>query len=197
LNYDNRTMRVGTVEVGFRLDGQGGSHVVLLHGKNSHSGTWRKNFPALVGTNMVFAPSLHSLSGEVTSDIVGSYANVVAEMAVDLGISDAAVVGNSMGGWVAIRLALLDPKRFSRLVLEDTAGATSDEARALGSAPVPTLIIWGENDGIFRVGVGRELSSRLPGSSFQMVRGAGHIPHWERPDEFNGLLNGFLSLRAR
>jgi pimeloyl-ACP methyl ester carboxylesterase len=197
LNYDNGSLRLGSGNVDYRLDGQGRGHVVLLHGRNSHSGTWRKNFPALVERNLVFAPTLPTRQGTLSPGTIADYAECVAEAAGELGIPDAAVVGNSMGGWVAMRLALLYPRMFSRLVLEDTAGAESEEAGSLERASVPTMIVWGEHDSILGVGVGRQLHSRFSGSSFELVKGVGHVPHWERPEEFNRLLSACLNLRAR
>ncbi len=197
MNYDNGSLRLGSGNVGYRLEGRSGGNVVLLHGRNSHSGTWRKNFPALVERNLVFAPSLPTRRGMLSPGTIADYAACVAEAAGELGISDAAVVGNSMGGWVAMRLALLYPRTFSRLVLEDTAGAESEEAGSLERAFVPTMIVWGEHDSILGAGVGRQLHSRLSGSSLELVKGAGHVPHWERPEEFNRLLTAYLNVRAR
>ncbi len=56
----------------------------------------------------------------------------------------------------------------------------------------PTLLIWGENDLIFPPSVGERLHRAIPGSRFQVIRGSGHLPMWERPEEVNRTLLHFL-----
>ncbi|MDA4136957.1 MAG: alpha/beta hydrolase [Thaumarchaeota archaeon] len=192
MNYDNRTVPVGAAELGYRTEGEGDRKILLLHGLNSHSGTWRKTFPAFASRYSVFAPSLPPHIGEVSAALVEEYSGYVGEMSRKLGITDATVIGNSMGGWIGMRLASLHAGIVSRLVLEDTAGSRSEDAKALEDAGIPTLIIWGEADDILPVSEARGLHSRLAGSQLKVVHGAGHVPHWEEPDVFNGLVTDFL-----
>lgn len=62
----------------------------------------------------------------------------------------------------------------------------------LSSIKHPTLFIWGERDQIFPPSVGEELSQSIPHSIFKVIKGCGHIPMWERPEEVNPLLLQFL-----
>src|SRR5271155_3827146 len=151
MNYDNRTVPVGGVELGDRTEGRGNRKILLLHGLNSHSGTWRKTFPAFVSRYSLFAPSLPPHIGKVSPALVEEYSGYVGEMSRKLGITDATVIGNSMGGWIGMRLASLHGGIVSRLVLEDTAGARSQDAKALGDAGIPVLIVWGEVDDVLPV----------------------------------------------
>ena len=48
---------------------------------------------------------------------------------------------------------------------------------------VPTLVIWGENDGIVGPGYGEKLCRSLPDARFQIIRQAGHYPQIERASE--------------
>jgi pimeloyl-ACP methyl ester carboxylesterase len=192
MNYDNGVARVGPTEFGYRAEGVGERKILLLHGGNSHSGTWRKTFPALVHEYTVVAPSLPPHTGEVSASLVERYSGYVEEMSRELGITNATVVGNSMGGWIGMRLASLKRGIVSRLVLEDTAGASSEEAKSLEGAGIPVLIIWGENDDVLPVSEGHGLHSRLSGSELKVVQGARHVPHWEEPDVFNRLVADFL-----
>ena len=56
--YDNRSVSVGSASIGYRIEGEGARKILLLHGLNSHSGTWRKNISALARDATVVAPSL-------------------------------------------------------------------------------------------------------------------------------------------
>ncbi len=56
----------------------------------------------------------------------------------------------------------------------------------------PTLIVWGERDALLPLRHAREWARRLRGSELKVIKGAGHVPMLERPEEFNGLLRAFL-----
>jgi pimeloyl-ACP methyl ester carboxylesterase len=192
MNYDNGVARVGPAEFGYRAEGAGEQKILLLHGGNSHSGTWRKTFPALVHRYSVVAPSLPPHTGEVSAALVERYSGYVEAISRQLGITNATVIGNSMVGWIGMRLVSLGGGIVSRLVLEDTAGAKSEEAKSLEGTSTPVLIVWGEDDDILPVSDGRGLHSRLSGSELKVVQGARHVPHWEEPDVFNRLVADFL-----
>lgn len=65
-------------------------------------------------------------------------------------------------------------------------------APRIGSITQKTLILWGEEDHVFPIPVGRQLHERIPGSSFVAIPRAGHIPQWEQPQLVNPLLLDFL-----
>jgi pimeloyl-ACP methyl ester carboxylesterase len=65
-------------------------------------------------------------------------------------------------------------------------------ARRLHRVRVPTLFVWGENDGIVTPDYGRAYSRMIPGAEFSIVGRAGHYPHLERPGEFMTLVRGFI-----
>lgn len=193
MNYDNRALALGPLRMGYRVEGAAGPWVVLIHGLRSHSGTWRKLIPALSGSFRVVAPSLPAPGGAgATSELADGYAELVRAVCGEAGVERACVVGNSMGGWVAMRLASRSPGLVSSVVLEDAAGTGSEDAEAVARARVPVLIVWGESDEVLPARLGRELHSRLPGSELRVLAGAGHVPHWEAPEAFNALVEGFL-----
>jgi pimeloyl-ACP methyl ester carboxylesterase len=63
---------------------------------------------------------------------------------------------------------------------------------ALSNIRQPTLLIWGEKDLIFPPPVGEGLHRAIPGSEFKLIKGSGHIPMWEAPDQVNPLILSFL-----
>ncbi len=59
---------------------------------------------------------------------------------------------------------------------------------------VPTLVVWGEDDRIVPVGVGERISSTMPDARLEVVAGAGHLPHIEKPNEVVPLLRQHLGI---
>jgi 3-oxoadipate enol-lactonase len=57
---------------------------------------------------------------------------------------------------------------------------------------IPTLILVGEQDAITTPKLMERLAERIPHSRFVSISGAGHSVYFERPDEFNRALDGFL-----
>jgi pimeloyl-ACP methyl ester carboxylesterase len=55
----------------------------------------------------------------------------------------------------------------------------------------PSLVIWGENDGIVTPDYGRKLCRSLPDARFEPIPRAGHYPQIERPDEVAGAIERF------
>ena len=52
----------------------------------------------------------------------------------------------------------------------------------LGRIDIPTLVVWGENDGLVSSEYGRKFAAAIPGSAFKIVPECGHLPQVERPD---------------
>ncbi len=49
---------------------------------------------------------------------------------------------------------------------------------------IPTLLVWGENDGIVTTDYGASLRDLIPGARLSVIPKAGHHPHIEQADEF-------------
>jgi pimeloyl-ACP methyl ester carboxylesterase len=58
---------------------------------------------------------------------------------------------------------------------------------------VPTLLIWGEKDGIVDTAYGEAYANLIPGAKFATISGAAHYPHLEAPDSFLATLNPFIN----
>ena len=56
---------------------------------------------------------------------------------------------------------------------------------------VPTLVVWGENDGIVTPDYGEKLSRSLPDAKLELIGQAGHYPQIERPGEVVDILERF------
>ncbi len=58
---------------------------------------------------------------------------------------------------------------------------------------LPALAIAGSEDGSTPPDLVRETANLIQGSRFELIRGAGHLPCIEKPEEFARILNAFLA----
>ncbi len=57
---------------------------------------------------------------------------------------------------------------------------------------LPTFAIAGSEDGSTPPDLVRETANLIKGSRFHLIRGAGHLPCVEKPEEYAEVLAGFL-----
>ena len=57
---------------------------------------------------------------------------------------------------------------------------------------MPTLLLWGDSDGVVPPAYGPAFQRLLPNATLQVIERCGHIPQVERPDEFFAAITGFL-----
>jgi pimeloyl-ACP methyl ester carboxylesterase len=67
--------------------------------------------------------------------------------------------------------------------------------RRLHRITVPTLLLWGENDGIVTPAYGRAFAERIPGARFDVIPAAGHVPQNEQPEAFVERVARFIGER--
>lgn len=65
-------------------------------------------------------------------------------------------------------------------------------ARWLHRITIPTLVLWGEQDGIVTPDYGRAYAERIPGARFKSIANAGHYPHLEQPQASADQLLAFV-----
>lgn len=70
--------------------------------------------------------------------------------------------------------------------------AGTDFYTTTASLSLPTLAIAGSEDGSTPPDLVRETANLIKGSRFHLIRGAGHLPMVEKPDEFSTALASFL-----
>jgi pimeloyl-ACP methyl ester carboxylesterase len=68
-----------------------------------------------------------------------------------------------------------------------------DVYQRLGKLDVPVLLFWGRNDRTLPLEQSRDILSAVPRAEFHIIENCGHIPHYERPEEVNTIIQGFLS----
>ena len=87
--------------------------IVLIHGMAGSSRTWREVMPALARDHRVLAPDLlgHGESAKPMGDYsLGAHASGLRDLMACLGIERATIVGQSLGGGVALQLAYQHPQ---------------------------------------------------------------------------------------
>jgi 4,5:9,10-diseco-3-hydroxy-5,9,17-trioxoandrosta-1(10),2-diene-4-oate hydrolase len=102
-----------------------GPPLVLLHGAGDNALDWRLVMPTLAATHRVYAPDLPGSpdSARPPADYSPTFfERFVVKFVDSLGIGRATYIGNSLGGLIALRLALSEPARVAALVLVDSAG---------------------------------------------------------------------------
>ncbi len=122
-----------------------GRPLLLLHGVGESAGYWREVLPRLADRYTVYAPDLpgYGASDPLGPGVEPTPARLAAVMAAFLDTvtgpdtGPAVVVGHSLGGSIALELALHHPELVGRLVLEDAAGLGGYVNPALRAMTVP------------------------------------------------------------
>jgi pimeloyl-ACP methyl ester carboxylesterase len=71
-------------------------------------------------------------------------------------------------------------------------GMSNNLGPRLKDLNVPTLIVWGEHDTWISPENAPKLKQDIVGSQLAIIKDAGHVPHEEKPEEFNGLVIDFV-----
>lgn len=78
-------------------------------------------------------------------------------------------------------------------LLQGIAHVLGDDVRPLlPQIQAPTLIVWGERDGLVPLTSAWEMRRNIPDAQLAVLRGASHNPMVDRPADFNRLLMRFL-----
>lgn len=56
----------------------------------------------------------------------------------------------------------------------------------------PTLVIWGKDDALTPLGIGKAFVEDIPGAQLVVIDNCGHVPQMEKPAEFNSAVLKFL-----
>lgn len=240
--------------------GGSGSPVVLVHGLGGRSEDWANLMPQLVRDHhRVYALDL---PGYGRSDwptratySIPELTSAVEAFLDDRHLEQTDLAGWSMGGWIAMRVALDQPQRIRRLVILDSAGTrfsltwdtslfepdTATKLTALdnllmpgaaphvpgfiqrdifrfvgkhgwvvkrnmdsmltgadlldgqlGSLKMPMLIVWGKEDHLIPVSVGKRIHTAVPQSEFVVVDGCGHLAPGQCAAQVGPVFRGFL-----
>ena len=140
-----RYLEVNGDRIAYRDEGQGET-LVLVHGMAGSSETWRDLIPRLARDYRVVAPDLlgHGASDKPRGDYsLGGFAVWLRDFMDALGIPRATVIGQSLGGGIAMQFAYQHRQRCERLVLIGSSGLEPELSWTLRmlSAPGAELVL--------------------------------------------------------
>jgi 2-hydroxy-6-oxonona-2,4-dienedioate hydrolase len=231
-----------------------GEPLMLLHGLFGALSNFKDLLDYFSKRNKVVVPMLPLFELDLLHTSVGGLEKYVQKFIEFKGYDNIHMLGNSLGGHVALVHVLKHPERIKSLILTGSSGlfengmgdtypkrgdyeyirkktevtfydpamATKElvdevydivnqrlkviKVIALAKSAIrnnlgdelkeiktPTLLIWGNNDTITPPFVGKEFNKLIPNSELHFIDKCGHAPMMERPDEFNEILNGFLT----
>jgi 2-hydroxy-6-oxonona-2,4-dienedioate hydrolase len=109
-----------------------GPVLVFLHGAGDHAGAWSKVAPEFTATYRVIIPDLPGHWGSAPGDGPLSIGTVLqgveTVIAARSGGKPVTLIGNSLGGWVAMLYAHKHPERVQRLVVVNGGALRGDRS---------------------------------------------------------------------
>src|SRR6266542_5654345 len=114
--------RVHDIEIAYDDEGAG-PPVVLLHGYPFNRSMWADQTQALRNSQRVIVPDLRGHGeSEVAAATIEAMARDIGALMTSIGISEAAICGLSMGGYIALAFYRLFPERVRALVSTEPRG---------------------------------------------------------------------------
>ena len=139
---------VNTIELGPERTGEA-QPLVFIHGLSGCWCNWLEQLPVLAREHRVVTLDLPGFGNSPMPSekiTMSGYARLLDALLAELGIDAAAVVGNSMGGFISAELAIAFPQRVERLVLISAAGISTNQplaglnGRLADVDPIPALV---------------------------------------------------------
>lgn len=197
------------------------SPLLFLPGASGRAGFWAPAAERLTALGPATRLTWPGFAGAPPDPSVGSLDGLFAWLVDHLPPGRSHVVAQSMGGVLALRLALDHPERVDRLVLCATSGGLdvaslgaadwrpeyraalpgvppwfhtdrTDLSARLGEVRARTLLLWSDADPISPLAVGRLLQARLPEARLAVFPGGDHLFAEQRAPEVAEVVRRFL-----
>ncbi|MBL8555998.1 MAG: alpha/beta hydrolase [Phenylobacterium sp.] len=144
---------------------KGAPPVLLLHGSASNAASWMGEAARLVqhfrvyAVDMIGEPGLSAAARPLLASHV--YADWLGEVMAGLGVSRAALVGISLGGWLALEYATRRPDTVSAVALLCPGGVGRHKNILIWALPLLMLGKWGRQQIMRRMAGGAPQPTNL------------------------------------
>jgi pimeloyl-ACP methyl ester carboxylesterase len=139
----DRYLQVNGINTRYWQMGECGSTVILLHGGNGSIEFWLYNIATLARQHQVYAFDMVGAGKSDCPDATYSLTNqakFLHDLMATLSLDTATLIGNSMGGGVALEFTRLYPDRVDRLVLVDSMGFGSEISLGIRLITLPGVV---------------------------------------------------------
>lgn len=188
------------------LDIGDGEPVILLNGLNGNLSNWGRLTQELAASHRVLIPRLPFFQVPISSFRLDDLVNYLEEFIEAHTTSKVTLIGNLLGGHIALLYAWRQPGKVRRLVLANSFGIVKDSETILTdtlSKPdtaygilhhiyAPTLLIWGLGDTVTPPEIALAFHEHLPQSKVIFLDRCGNMPMMEQPRLFNHHVREFL-----
>ncbi len=134
-------VRAGRIGIRCLAMGEQGETALLLHGLGASADIWAHNMEALAECHRVYAIDLPGFgrSGRPETFSPADYTGFIDDFMKALDIDRAHLIGQSLGGGIAIQQALRFPGKVDKLVLVDSAGLGKEVIWTLRAMSLPMI----------------------------------------------------------
>jgi len=80
---------------------------------------------------------------------------------------------------------------YNRLFSASTAEALFNE-EDLKRIKSKSLVLWTDHNPLHGVDAAERIAALMPSATLEIIRGAGHWPQWEKPEEHDAVVGAFL-----
>jgi pimeloyl-ACP methyl ester carboxylesterase len=119
----------------------------------------------------------------------GEVTRVITVVLDALGVDNAALMGKSWGGGVALATALAHPARISKLILSAPA---FQEMSKLDKLQQPVLLAWAEDDPVIPYRMAAEFVRLIPNCQLETYASGGHSAAPKNAEDFAPKAAAFL-----
>lgn len=135
-------IRAGLINTRYWTLGEGETNVILIHGLGASADIWMHNIYALSKNYKIYVPDLPGFGrADIPDSSFTPFDSVqfIDDFLNTLKIDRAVLIGQSLGGGVALQYTIRFPQKVDKLVLVDNAGFGSDVIWTLRWMSLPVI----------------------------------------------------------
>jgi pimeloyl-ACP methyl ester carboxylesterase/mannose-6-phosphate isomerase-like protein (cupin superfamily) len=125
---------------------------------------------------------------------VADFFSLTLDQVVDLSYADPDAHRIDLSGLTDEQKAVTAGNRAALQAYGGTSMADPGLAARLADTAAPTLVVWGEADRMATPAYGEQYAAAIPGATFCLVPGAGHLPQIETPEALLTLFGQFTGI---